>query len=125
MGLFERLFKKKEAPQAVPEGYRPVQPYVAEPQFYQDQAGNPFGSFALTEETLTLLPKNPHGQYVIGGEAVTDFRLALISTTQDDMVGVLVYDDVLPILVDLAVQETETHLLLPPLSLEELQALVG
>lgn len=116
MGLFDGFFKKKEAPQAVLDGYAPVEPYVAEPQFYQDQAGNPFGSFALTEETLTLLPKHPHGQYAIGGEPVTDFRLALVSTTLDDMVGILAYEDALPGLRELAVQETATHFLLPSLS---------
>lgn len=125
MGLFDRFFKKQEAPQAVPDGYAPVQPYVAEPQFYHDQAGNPFASFALTEDTLTLLPKPPHGQYAIDGEAVTDFRVVLISTTLDDVVGMLAYEDALPDLRKLAVQETATHFLLPPLTLEQLQELAA
>lgn len=125
MGLFDRFFKKKDQASAAPEGYVPVQPYVAQPQFYQDQSGSPFGSFALTEDTLTLLPKNPHGQYAIGGEPVTDFRLALISTSLDDMVGVLDYGDALPALEALAVQETETYFLLPPLTLEQLQELAA
>ncbi|MFA9492987.1 hypothetical protein [Streptococcus sp. E17BB] len=120
MGLFDRFFKKSE-PDSVSRDYQNVDPYLAQPQFYQDQDIKTFGSFALTEGTLTLLPHAPETSYAVDGQSISDYRLALISTSRDDLIGIVDFQAALLLLREMAVQTTDTHLLLPPLSLEELE----
>lgn len=120
MGLFSRFFKKPE-PNLPTADEQHVEPYLAQPQFYQDQDGKTFGSFALTEGTLTLLPYAPETSYAVDGQTISDYRLALISTSRDDLIGIVDFQAALPLLREMAVQTTDTHLLLLPLSLEQLE----
>ncbi|MFA9413670.1 MULTISPECIES: DUF4299 family protein [unclassified Streptococcus] len=102
MGLFDRFFKKSE-PDSVSRDYQNVDPYLAQPQFYQDQDSKTFGSFALTEGTLTLLPHAPETSYAVDGQSISDYRLALISTSRDDLIGIIDFQAALLLLREMAV----------------------
>ena len=74
MGLFDK-FKKETT------GDRWNNAYIANPHFYAKPDGTPFGAFALTEGTDTVLPKAP--KYAVDSKVITDYRLMLVSTTKD------------------------------------------
>ena len=55
MGLFNKFIKKEK------DDWKSA--YMGNPNFYKGKDGKPFGAFALTENTLTSLPKNPKALY--------------------------------------------------------------
>lgn len=114
MGLFDK-FKKKE-------GNIWENAYKANPQFYAKKDGNPFGAFALTEGTETILPKVPN--YAVDGNTITDYRLMLVSTTKDAVIGDLDYFLTLSKLDSYKIDENDDSILLRGLSLEELDGLI-
>ena len=70
MGLFNK-FKKKEN-----SDWKNV--YMGNPNFYKGNDGKTFGAFALTENTLTSLPKNPKALYKIDDTEVDEWKLILL-----------------------------------------------
>lgn len=114
MGLFDK-FKKKET-----NGWENA--YKANPQFYAKDDGNLFGAFALTEGTETILPKSPN--YAVDGNAITEYRLMLVSTTKDAVIGDVDYSVALSKLESYKLDENDDSILLRGLSLEELESLI-
>jgi len=114
MGLFDK-FKKKET-----NGWENA--YKANPQFYAKDDGNPFGAFALTEGTETILPKSPN--YAVDGNAITEYRLMLVSTTKDAVIGDIDYSIALSKLDNYKLDEAADSILIRGLSLDELEDLV-
>lgn len=114
MGLFDK-FKKKES-SAWNNAYK------ANPQFYAKDDGSPFGAFALTEGTETILPKVPN--YAVDGNTITDYRLMLVSTTKDAVIGDMDYSIALSKLDNYKLDEAADSILMRGLSLDELEDLV-
>lgn len=114
MGLFDK-FKKKET-----NGWENA--YKANPQFYAKDDGSPFGAFALTEGTETILPKTPN--YAVEGNTITEYRFMLVSTTKDAVIGDMDYSIALSKLDNYKLDEAADSILIRGLSLDELEDLV-
>ena len=114
MGLFDK-FKKNET--IVWDNA-----YKANPQFYAKDDGSPFGAFALTEGTETILPKTPN--YAVEGNTITEYRLMLVSTTKDAVIGDMDYSIALSKLDNYKLDEAADSILIRGLSLDELEDLV-
>ena len=114
MGLFDK-FKKNET--SVWDNA-----YKANPQFYAKDDGSPFGAFALTEGTETILPKTPN--YAVEGNTITEYILMLVSTTKDAVIGDMDYSIALSKLDNYKLDEAVDSILIRGLSLDELEDLV-
>ena len=121
MGLFDWI-KKKAQPQMEQKN---EDVYVAKPHVYSDNDGNLFGTFALTEGTLTYLPADPKARYKIDGEKIPRWGLTLVSTTEDCVIGELDYDMALEKMKKHCVREEERGLLIKGLSLDELKEMLS
>ena len=82
MGLFDKLKGKKETVDW-------SNAYTATPKFYGKPDGTLFGAIALTEGTETVLPKTPQNEYRVDSKVVSEWKLVLVSTTKDTIIGVL------------------------------------
>ena len=80
MGLFDKLKGKKETVDW-------SNAYTATPKFYGKPDGTLFGAIALTEGTETVLPKTPQNEYRVDGKVVSEWKLVLVSTTKDTIIG--------------------------------------
>ena len=112
MGLFDK-FKKKETNDW-------DNAYVGNPNFYNGKDGKPFGSFALTEGTLTSFPKNPKLLYKVDNIEVDEWKLMLVSTTNNVILGDIDYYDAIKKLMKYVIDENDNNILIKELSLEEL-----
>ena len=112
MGLFDK-FKKKE-------NNNWENAYIGKPNFYNGKDGKPFGAFALTENTLTSLPKNPKALYKIDDTEVDEWKLMLVSTTNNEILGDIDYYDAIKKLMKYVIDENDNNILIKKLSLEEL-----
>ncbi len=115
MGFFDRF--KKEKPIDWGDAYR------ANPQFYEDHDGTPFGAIALAEGTKTILPKAPQERYVVERKPVSDWRMMLVSTTKDDIVGECDYFSGLDKLKNHILDSNADSVLVAGLSLDELESI--
>ena len=114
MGLFDKF--KKNVTNVWDNAYK------ANPQFYAKDDGSPFGAFALTEGTETILPKAPN--YAVEGNTITEYRLMLVSTTKDAVIGDMDYSIALSKLDNYKLDEAADSILIRGLSLDELEDLV-
>lgn len=112
MGLFDK-FKKKET-----NNWENA--YVGKPNFYNGKDGKPFGAFALTEGTLTSLPRNPKSFYKVDNTEVDDWKLMLVSTTTNGILGDLDYYVAINKLMKFVIEENVNNILIKGLSLQEL-----
>ena len=112
MGLFEK-FKKKET-----NDWESA--YVGKPNFYYGKDGKPFGVFVLTEGTLTSFPKNPILFYKVDNTEVDEWKLMLVSTTNNGILGDIDYYDAIKKLMKYVIDENDNNILIKKLSLEEL-----
>ncbi len=97
--------------------------YNAAPQFYEKSDGAPFGAIALTEGTETVLPVSPQNNYRIDGKRVSEWKLVLVSTTKDTIIGDTDYFSALEKIRKYALDEKQSSILVKGLSLEELEHL--
>lgn len=116
MGLLDK-FKKKEI-----SAWENA--YVGNPNFYNGKDGKPFGAFALTEGTLTSFPKNPKLLYKIDNVEVDEWKLMLVSTTNNGVLGDMDYYEALNKLMKFVIDERDNNILIKELSLEELNELL-
>lgn len=112
MGLFDK-FKKKET-----NDWESA--YVGKPNFYYGKDGNPFGVFVLTEGTLTSFSKNPRLFYKVDNTEVDEWKLMLVSTTNNGILGDIDYYDAIKKLMKYVIDENDNNILIKKLSLEEL-----
>ena len=101
MGLFDKFMKKETADWK--------NAYIGNPNFYKGKDGKPFGAFALTENTLTSLPKNPKALYKIDDTEVDEWKLMLID-----------YYKAINKLMKFVIDEKDNNILIRELSLKEL-----
>lgn len=117
MGLFSRF--KKEKPSV---DWNDAYPAV--PKFYETPDGTPFGAVALTEGIATILPKAPQNKYSVDGQPVSDWKMVLVSTTRDDVLGECDYFTALRQLQPYILDSNAASVLIRGLSLKELEALL-
>ena len=118
MGLFGKFKKEKTAVDW-------SNAYAATPKFYAKPDGSPFGAIALTEGTETILPKMPQNEYAVDGKRVPDWKIVLVSTTKDCVMGDCDYQKALKKLEKHTLDSRENTILVKGLSLDELEAIVG
>lgn len=116
MGIFDKC-KKKES-----DTWKNA--YQSKPKFYQGRNGKPFGAFALTEGTLTSLPTNPKAIYQLEHAEVQEWKLVLVSTTNQGALGDIDYDTALQKLMPFAIGEKDDSILVKALSLEEISSIL-
>lgn len=112
MGLFDK-FKKKET-----NDWESA--YVGKPNFYYGKDGKPFGVFVLTEGTLTSFSKNPRLFYKVDNTEVDEWKLMLVSITNNGILGDIDYYDAIKKLMKYVIDENDNNILIKKLSLEEL-----
>ena len=118
MGLFDKLKGKKETVDW-------SNAYTATPKFYGKPYGTPFGAIALTEGTETVLPKTPQNEYRVDGKIVSEWKLVLVSTTKDTIIGDADYFIALNDVEKYALDSKKDSVLVKGLSLSELESLRG
>ena len=118
MGLFDKLKGKKEIVDW-------SNAYVATPKFYGKPDGTPFGAIALTEGTETVLPKLPQNEYRVDGKMVSEWKLVLISTTKDVIIGDVDYFAALKNVEKYSLDSKKESVLVRGLTLSELESLRG
>ncbi|WP_448754968.1 hypothetical protein [Agathobacter sp.] len=112
---------------AVSLPYRPLEDSerrFVTPKFYAKPDGSPFGAIALTEGTETILPKMPQNEYAVDGKRVPDWKMVLVSTTKDSIIGDCDYQKALKKLEKHTLDSNENTILIKGLSLDELEAIV-
>jgi len=112
MGLFAKLKNKEKS------DFKNA--YVGKPNFYNGKAGKPFGVFTLTEDTLTLLPKNPKVLYKVDNMEIDDWKLMLVSKT-DGVLKDIDYYVAIDKLKKYVIKENTENILIRGLSLKELK----
>lgn len=118
MGLFDKLKGKKESVDW-------SDAYNATPKFYGKPDGSPFGAIALTEGTKTALPKNPQSEYKVDGKPVAEWKLVLVSTSKDTIIGDADYLVALKKVEQYSLDTNKNAILVKELSLVELESLKG
>ena len=118
MGLFDKLKGKKESVDW-------SDAYNATPHFYGKPDGSPFGAIALTEGTKTALPKNPQLEYKVDGKLVSEWKLVLVSTSKDTVIGDTDYFVALKKVEQYSLDTNKNAILVKELSLIELESLKG
>lgn len=113
MGLFDKLKPKKEI-DIWSEAFRTT------PSIYEKPDGELFGAVALTEGTITVLPKNPQADYKADGKTIEEWGLFLVSTSRDDIIGNTDYYAAIEKLAQYSLDANEKEILVRGLSLAEL-----
>lgn len=117
MGLLDRLKGKKE-------NINWNDAYTSTPKFYKSPTEeSAFGAISLTEGTKTILPKNPQNQYKVDNQKISDWRIVLISTTKNSIIGDADYFSTLTKLDKYIIDTKKDTILIRPLSFNELDSL--
>ena len=96
----------------------------AVPSFYRRPDGTPFGSYSLTEDTATILPKDPRKLFALEGSPITEWQLGLVSITQQNVLALVDYFTALDRLAEDIIEEDGRFVLIKALSHEQLTALL-
>lgn len=99
------------------------QAHAAGPKFYRGSDGVPFGAIALTEGTETILPTAPQTKYAVDGSPVADWRMVLVSTTKDSILGDCEYFSALKKLAPYILDAKDDSVLVKGLSLSQLESI--
>ena len=75
--------------------------------------------------TATVLSKSPREKYLVDGKVVSEWKLVLVSTTKDTIIGDADYFMALKNIKKYALDSKEDSILVKGLSLSELESLVG
>ena len=113
MGLFDNFKKDNNWNDA----------YKANVEFFRKDDDKPFGVFTLTENTKTILPKNPH--HLVDGKEINEYKLMIVSITKNDVIADLDYFNALNKLDDFIIDSNDNEILVKGLSLEELELLIS
>ena len=97
--------------------------YKATPHFYKQSDGSVFGAMSLTEGVKTMFLKQPQLHFQVEGQQISNWRLALTSTTNDSMIGDMDYFMALKKLQTYIIAEDLNFVLVRGLTLDELKSL--
>lgn len=114
---FMGLFNKKKKIDVWEDAYK------AKPHFYKQSDGSVFGAMSLTEGVKTMFLKQPQIHFEVEGQRISQWRIALISTTNDSMIGQLDYETCLKKLQPYILAEDSNFILVRGLTLDELKSL--
>lgn len=114
---FMGLFNKKKKIDVWEDAYK------AKPHFYKQSDGNVFGAMSLTEGVKTMFLKQPQIHFEVEGQRISQWRIALISTTNDSMIGQMDYGTCLKKLQPYILAEDSNFILVRGLTLDELKSL--
>ncbi|OUQ79239.1 hypothetical protein B5E48_06065 [Massilimicrobiota sp. An105] len=114
---FMGLFNKKKKIDVWDDAYK------AKPHFYKQSDGSVFGAMSLTEGVKTMFLKQPQIHFEVEGQRISQWRIALISTTNDSMIGQLDYGTCLKKLQPYILAEDSNFILVRGLTLDELKSL--
>lgn len=96
--------------------------YIANPKFYSDSLGQPFGAFALTEDTVSVFPINPKNNYKIDGKNIDIWKMLIISTTTNSVLCEIDYFKALKLLNEqYKIDNNESSLLIKGIPFNELK----
>lgn len=98
--------------------------YIGTPSFYKDKHGKLFGVFVLTESTLTSFPKNPRLLYKVDNAEVDKWKLMLVSTAGNRVLGDTDYYEAINKLKKFIIDEKDNNILIKSLSLNELNEIL-
>lgn len=98
--------------------------YTAIPAFYSKPDGHPFGSIALTEGTETILPIKPQNLHILDGKKISEWKMVLVSTTTDNVIGMIDYFVILKKLEKYIIDSNKNSILIRELSFDELNLLL-
>lgn len=118
MGLFDKLKGKKDSVDW-------SDAHNATPKLYGKPDGSPFGAIALTEGTKMVLPKNPQSHYKVDGKPVPEWKLVLVSTSKNTIIGDNDYFVALKRIEQYSLDTNKDAILVKKLSLAELESLRG
>lgn len=127
MGLFDR-FRSKNAPEAsAPKAVESDwdNAFKANVNFYGKEGEGTFGALVFTEGTETILPTAPWEKYGLDGRPVADWRLVLVSITDQGIMGMLDYRTAMEKLGPYIQDRREGLVLTGGLSLGELERLLA
>jgi hypothetical protein len=96
--------------------------YRAVPKIYVTEEEMPFGAFALNEETPSIFPKRPRAN--VDGVNISDWKLYLVSMTNDELLGDVNYFKALDAMKEYTVDEDSENILIRAINLGELEALL-
>lgn len=114
---FMGLFNKKKKIDVWDDAYK------AKPHFYKQSDGSVFGAMSLTEGVKTMFLKQPQIHFEVEGQRISQWRIALISTTNDSMIGQMDYGTCLKKLQPYILAEDSNFILVRELTLDELKSL--
>lgn len=114
---FMGLFNKKKKIDVWEDAYK------AKPHFYKQSDGSVFGAMSLTEGVKTMFLKQPQIHFEVEGQRISQWRITLISTTNDSMIGQLDYGTCLKKLQPYILAEDSNFILVRGLTLDELKSL--
>ncbi len=114
---FMGLFNKKKKIDVWEDAYK------AKPHFYKQSDGSVFGAMSLTEGVKTMFLKQPQIHFEVEGQRISQWRIALISTTNDSMIGQMDYGTCLKKLQPYILAEDSNFILVRGLTLDELKSL--
>ena len=97
----------------------------AVPSFYTKPDGTPFGSYSLTEDTVTILPKQPQKLFALQGKPITEWQLGLVSITEQSVLAMVDYFTALDRLAGNIIDEDGRFVLIDALSHQQLTELLG
>lgn len=96
--------------------------YIANPKFYVDSDGIPFGAFALTENTVSVFPINPKNDYRIDGKSVDNWKMIVISTTTNSVLCEIDYFEAFKLLNEkYKIDSDENSILIKGILFDELK----
>lgn len=114
---FMGLFNKKKKIDVWEDAYK------AKPHFYKQSDGSVFGAMSLTEGVKTMFLKQPQIHFEVEGQRISQWRIALIDTTNDSMIGQMDYGTCLKKLQPYILAEDSNFILVRGLTLDELKSL--
>lgn len=98
--------------------------YTPTAKMFSMPDGNVFGGFAISEATRTVLPKDPESRFLNDENTVKDWRMVLVSLTNDCALGDCDYYKTLAKLETFVIDSNEDSILIKGLSLKELEKLL-
>lgn len=114
---FMGLFNKKKKIDVWDDAYK------AKPHFYKQSDGSVFGAMSLAEGVKTMFLKQPQIHFEVEGQRISQWRIALIDTTNDSMIGQMDYGTCLKKLQPYILAEDSNFILVRGLTLDELKSL--
>ncbi|HFI0102121.1 TPA: hypothetical protein ACGORV_000404 [Streptococcus suis] len=98
-------------------------PVAIEPTFYEN-GSEILGVFSIRDsDDKILLPKYPENLYQVDGKQVTEFRILVITSNEESVVADLPFREGLRELSSKVAKETDSQIILNPISQSELHQL--